>query len=121
MPDPLHLLDGHVGIENILIPQDTPRMPEARPLPATALREAGLEELFGTVNSDKLLEQALCPSVGDGSVLQPQEFSHCLKSSLEALKDSQQIAVRSFVSAELAPLLENETLLQAYSGLLVGG
>ena len=96
-------------------------MPEARPLPSTALREAGLEELFGAANTDKVLEQALCPPVGDGTILQPAVFSSCLASCLEVLKDNRQAEVRSFVSAELAPLLENDALLQAYSGLLVGG
>ncbi|MBO4300231.1 MAG: type III secretion protein [Desulfovibrio sp.] len=121
MPDPLRLLDGHLGIQGVLDSQDLPRMPEAHPLPSTALREAGLEELFGATNTDKFLEQALCPSVGDGSILQPAEFSAALKESLSALKDNRKPEIRSFVSAELAPLLENEALLQAYSGLLVGG
>ena len=121
MPDPLRLLDGNLGIQGVLDAQDMPRMPEARPLPSTALREAGLEELFGATTTNKFLEHALCPSVGDGTVLQPAEFSACLKASLEALKDNRQPEVRSFDSGELAPLLENETLLQAYSGLLVGG
>lgn len=58
MPDPLRLLDGHVGIENVLSSLETPNMPEARPLPSTALREAGLEELFGATNTEKMLEQA---------------------------------------------------------------
>ena len=96
-------------------------MPEARPLPSTALREAGLEELFGAATTEKFLEQVLCPSVGDGTVLQPAEFSACLRESLGALKDNRQPEVRSFVSGELAPLIENESLLQAYAGLLIGG
>ncbi|MCR4666081.1 MAG: type III secretion protein [Desulfovibrio sp.] len=121
MPDQLRLLDGNLGIQSVLNAQDMPRMPEARPLPSTALREAGLEELFGTLTTEKFLEQTLCPSVGDGTVLQPAEFSACLKESLAALKDSRQPEVRSFVSAELAPLIENEALLQAYAGLLIGG
>ncbi|MBQ9407250.1 MAG: type III secretion protein [Desulfovibrio sp.] len=121
MSAPLHLLDGNVGIQGVLPQPDLPRIPDPRPLPSTALREAGLEELFGTTNTTKFMEQALCPSVGDGAILQPAEFSAALKESLAALKDNRQPEVRSFVSAELAPLLENEALLQAYSGLLVGG
>ena len=121
MPDISRLLDSKVGIENVLLTREMASMPEARPLPSTSLREAGLEELFGATNTDKLLEQALCPSVGDGTILQPSEFSSCLKSSLEVLQNHRQAEVRSFVSAELIPLLENEALLQAYSGLLVGG
>ncbi|MCR5563086.1 MAG: type III secretion protein [Desulfovibrio sp.] len=121
MPDPLRLLDGNLGIQGVLDAQDMPRMPEARPLPSTALREAGLEELFGAATTEKFLEQVLCPSVGDGTVLQPAEFSACLRGSLGALKDNRLPEVRSFVSGELAPLIENESLLQAYAGLLIGG
>lgn len=121
MANSIRLLDSNLGIQGVLDAQDMPRMPEARPLPSTALREAGLEELFGAATTDKLLEQALCPSVGDGSILQPAEFSAALRESLAALKDNRRPEVRSFVSAELAPLLENEALLQAYSGLLMGG
>ncbi|MBE6442748.1 MAG: type III secretion protein [Desulfovibrio sp.] len=121
MANSIRLLDSNLGIQGVLDAQDMPRMPEARPLPSTALREAGLEELFGAATTDKFLEQALCPSVGDGSILQPAEFSAALRESLAALKDNRRPEVRSFVSAELAPLLENEALLQAYSGLLVGG
>lgn len=121
MPTNIGLLDAHLGIQGVLDAQDLPSMPEARPLPSTALREAGLDTLFGARTTEKFLEQALCPSVGDGSILQPAEFSASLKASLEDLKDNRQPEVRSFVSAELAPLLENEALLQAYSGLLVGG
>lgn len=121
MSDPIRLLDGSLGIQGVLDAGDAPKMPEARPLPSTALREAGLEELFGAATTDRFLEQSLCPSVGDGSILQPAAFSDALRESLEALKDNRQPEVRSFVSAELAPLLENEALLQAYSGLLLGG
>lgn len=121
MPDSLRLLDGHLGIQGVLDARDMPRMPEARPLPSTALREAGLEELFGTPTTNKFLEQALCPSVGDGSILQPAEFSAALKDALESLKNSTRPEVRSLLSGEIAPLLENETLMQVYTGLLVGG
>lgn len=121
MADLVRLLDANLGIQNVLDPQDYPHMPEARPLPSTALREAGLETLYGAQTTDRLLEQALCPQVGDGSILQPAEFNSCLSDALEALKNNRQSEVRSFVSGELAPLLENAALLQAYSGLLVGG
>ncbi len=121
MPDPLRLLDGNLGIQSVLHSQEMPRMPEARPLPSTALHEAGLEELFSATTTDKFLEHALCPPVGDGTVLQPAEFSSCLRESLTVLKENRQPEVRSFVSGELSPLLENEALLQAYSGLLIGG
>lgn len=121
MNESIRLLDSNLGISTVM-QAETPRsMPEAKPLPATALRELGLEELYGAKTTDKLLEQALCPSIGDGTVLQPAVFSNHLKESLESLKDNRNPAVRSFVSGELAPLLENESLLGAYEGLLVGG
>ncbi|MBQ9536456.1 MAG: type III secretion protein [Desulfovibrionaceae bacterium] len=121
MADPIRLLDANLGISGILDAQENAHIPQARPLPSTALREAGLEELFGAKTSDKYLEEALCPDVGDGTILEPATFSAAIKSSLETLKDQTHADIRSFISGELAPLTENDTLLQAYSGLLVGG
>ena len=40
---------------------------------------------------------------------------------LEALKDSDDPAVRALADGELAPLLQNKELLNAYMGLMIGG
>ena len=122
-----NLLDPNQGIQNILAPSLAGvdgHMPGARPLAANVLREAGLEDLYGGVSASlagKLLEEALCPEVGDGDVLRPDVFHAQLTGSLEALQGSRDPAVRAFVRDELRPLLENAELLKAYVGLMIGG
>ena len=44
-----------------------------------------------------------------------------LAGCLEALKDSDDPAVRALADGELAPLLQNKELLNAYMGLMIGG
>ncbi len=117
----LNLLDPNLGIQNVMDAGSGAHMPEARPLAATVLREAGLDELYSFKAAEKQLDAALCPSVGDGSILQPEIFQSELKGGLNALKDSRSPAVRIFVRDELAPLLENTELLKAYTGLMLGG
>lgn len=117
----LNLLDPNLGIQNVMDAGNGGHMPDARPLASSVLREAGLDELYNRGAAEKLLESALCPPVGDGSILQPEIFQAELRNSLNALKDSRAPAVRAFVRDELAPLLENTELLKAYTGLMVGG
>ena len=117
----LNLLDPNLGIQNVMDSGSGARMPDARPLASTVLREAGLDELYQQGAAEKQLDAALCPPVGDGSILQPEIFQAALRGGLEALKDSRDPAVRAFVRDELAPLLENTELLKAYTGLMVGG
>ena len=88
---------------------------------SSAMREAGLDELYNSRKAAQQLEAALCPPVGDGSLLQPELFHMELQGALTALRDSDKPAVRAFVRDELAPLLENTELLRAYTGLMVGG
>jgi len=117
----LNLLDPHLGIQNLMQTETGDHLPGARPLASSLLREAGLEELYSRYGASRQLEEALCPPVGDGSILQPENFQVALKGSLDALKDSRNPAVRAFVRDELGPLLENTELLRAYTGLMVGG
>ena len=72
-------------------------------------------------NAHHLVEQALCPDAGDGDILRPEVFSGNLAGCLEALKDSDDPAVRALADGELAPLLQNKELLNAYMGLMIGG
>lgn len=58
---------------------------------------------------------------GDGDILRPEVFSGNLAGCLEALKDSDDPAVRRWPTAELAPLLQNKELLNAYMGMMIGG
>ena len=80
-------------------------LPDARPLASSAMREAGLDELYNSRKAAQQLEAALCPPVGDGSLLQPELFHMELQGALTALRDSDKPAVRAFVRDELAPLL----------------
>ena len=117
----LNLLDPNLGIQNVMDSGNGTHMPDARPLASTVLREAGLDELYNSGAAEKQLDAALCPPVGDGSILQPENFQAELRACLDTLKDSRAPAVRAFVRDELAPLLENTELLKAYTGLMVGG
>ncbi len=121
MPTSINLLDASLGIQNVMDMPETGSLPQARELPANALREAGLEDLYAPVNARQLMEKALCPDVGDGSILSPQTFSGLLRESMQKLEGSSNPAVKEMVSGELRPLLQNGELLQAYLGLMIGG
>jgi type III secretion protein X len=117
----INLLDPSLGIQNVMEMPSPDSLPRARELASNALNEAGLEELYAPDNARHCVEQALCPEVGDGSILNPQQFSALLHDSLNNLSDMDDPAVRELVSRELTPLLQNEQLLQAYVGLMIGG
>ena len=119
----INLLDPSLGIQSVMdSPATRPSgMPAARPLAANVLREAGLEELYSPSNAHHLVEQALCPDAGDGELLRPDVFSANLAGCMDALRDAEDPAVRAFVHDELAPLLQNRELLNAYMGLMIGG
>ncbi|MDR3043533.1 MAG: type III secretion protein [Desulfovibrio sp.] len=116
------IFDGSLGIQTVLdVDAGRDPMPKARPLAASVLREAGLEELYAPRNARQIVEQALCPPVGDGEMLRPDVFGANLNACLDALSMERDPAVREFVRNDLAPLLENAELLRAYAGLMVGG
>lgn len=116
------IFDTSVGIQNVLLNElENATMPQAKQLAANVLSEAGLEELYMPRNAARLIEGALCPEVGDGKILRPDIFAALLRGALEALRDSKNPDVRSFLRKDLAPMLEDANLLQAYTGLMVGG
>ena len=116
------IFDTSVGIQNVLLNElENATMPQARPLAANVLSEAGLEELYMPGNAARMIENALCPEVGDGKILRPDVFSAHLREGFEALRDSKNPDVRAFLRKDLAPMLEDAGLLQAYTGLMVGG
>ena len=132
MPLPVNLLDSSLGIQNVMDMPDLDNLPRARELASNALSEPGLEELYAPNNVWQLMERALCPDVGDGSMLNPEAFSESLQSCVNDLKGSSDPgassrrsplgpAVRDMVSQEREPLLQNGRLLQAYLGLMIGG
>lgn len=119
-----NLLDSSLGIQDILDTQrfsENAQLPRARPLAASVLREAGLEELYSPLNAGRLVEHALCPDVGDGELLRPEVFAAHLRECFMTLKDNGNPAVRAFLDTDLRLLLENRDLLQAYAGLMIGG
>lgn len=117
----INLLDPSLGIQHVMDIRQGEALPTARPLASSVLREAGLEELYAPSNARHLVEQALCPDVGDGEMLRPEVFSAQITSCIEALQQSDDPAVRELIEQDLAPLLENKELLNAYTGLMIGG
>lgn len=116
------IFDTSIGIQSVLMNEpDNAGMPSAKPLAANVMAEAGLEELYLPNNAGRMVEAALCPEVGDGRILRPDVFTANLQDSLAALQDSRNADVRAFVRKDLAPMLEDNALLQAYVGLMVGG
>ena len=55
----INLLDPGLGIQNIMDPGTAGHLPDARPLASSAMREAGLDELY---NSRKARPWATAPS-----------------------------------------------------------
>ncbi|HJD96695.1 type III secretion protein [Mailhella massiliensis] len=121
MPSSINLLDPSLGIQHVMDMPEPANLPRARELASNALNEPGLEELYAPGNAWQLVEQALCPDVGDGSMLNPEIFSGTLESCLRDLEGSSDPAVQAMLSEELTPLLQNGQLLQAYLGLMIGG
>lgn len=121
MPSSINLLDPSLGIQNVMDVPEHSGLPRARELASNALREAGLDELYAPTNARQLVERALCPDVGDGSMLSPEAFSETLHSCVSELSASTDPAAREMLDQELVPLLQNGQLLQAYLGLMIGG
>lgn len=122
----VNILSSSLGIQSVMdsMPSQesgTQGMPQARPLASTVIHEAALDEVYNPATAESLLQKALCPDVGDGEIVQPEVFRANLKASMEDLSMSRDPAVREFVKQDLQPLLENNELLQAYTGLMVGG
>ena len=116
------IFDTSVGIQNVLLNElENATMPKARPLAANVMSDIGLEDLYMPGNAARMIETALCPEVGDGKVLRPDIFSALLRGGFEALSESKNPDVRAFLRKDLAPMLEDSNLLQAYTGLMVGG
>ena len=118
---PVNLLDSGLGIQNILDPGSQTHMPEARPLASTVLREAGLDELYTRSGAQKQIEAALCPPVGDGSILQPEIFHAHLQGALDALKESRNPAVRTPVRDRQGALHGKTVILRGETGRMLGG
>ena len=119
----IDVFNPSLGIQTLM---DTPEMtgqhmPQARPLASNMLFQAGLEELYRPSNARSLVEEALCPEVGDGEILCPDVFSDNLGGCLEECETSENPILTELAEKELRPLLENKMLLRAYVNLMMGG
>lgn len=129
MPAPVQsLLNPSIGIADLMPMPAGERLPQARELSASVLQETGLEALYGAVNARTVVQGLICPSIGDGTLVNPEMFTSRLKSLQKKLRSGETAAgaasdprVREMLEKELEPLLQNESLFVAYSNLMVGG
>ena len=121
MPAHIDLLSPSFGIQDVLEMPDFGQLPKARELAANALNSAGIEELYPLGNARQLIEQALCPDVGDGSLLNSQRFQETIDSVITGTDEGDDPSLVAMVKKELIPLRQNKELLQAYLGLMIGG
>ena len=117
----VNLLDPSIGIQNVIDMPVRSDLPAARELPANAVVETGLDELFAPVNAGVLTERLLCPEVGDGTMLSPEVFAENLRSCADLLRGDDSPEARALVEEELEPLMQNSGLMQAYIGQMIGG
>ena len=115
------LFDQNFGIQDILQFNTDNHMPTARPLASTVMNEAGLDSLYSPVTASRLLEAMMRPSVGDGDLTRPEIFEKNIQGTLQNLEGIDNPAVKNFLNEILTPLVNNTSLLQAYSGLMIQG
>ena len=115
------LLDATLGIQSVMEPPGGASLPAAQSMASTVLRPQGVESLYVPANVRTLTEKALHPAVGDGALLQPEVFGACLRHCAEELRAMPGPAARELLEKEVQPLLNNSKLLQAYTGLMLGG
>lgn len=121
MPLNINLLDNNLGIAEITTNQNADKLPTARNLASNIAHDLGLDRLYPNNSIEQQLATMLRPATGDGSIIQPENFRAALGKCLENLKETNDPAVQKFVQKELQPLLENTALLNAYTGLMIGG
>ena len=116
------LFDTSMGIQQVLSDHTANKsMPQARPLASTVMSDVGLEELYLPANAARMVEEALCPDVGDGRLLQPEAFAANLQNVHHLLQDATDPDVRAFVRKDLLPMLDDAALLRTYVGLMING
>lgn len=115
------ILNSTVGIQELLRMPPEAGLPQAKELAAGMLQQTGLESLFATHGARTATEALICPSVGDGTLVSPEVFSGLLESLVKKLRKSPNDKVRTMAEKELMPLMQNNMLLSAYRGLMLGG
>ena len=116
-----NIFNPSVGIQGLLDMPDTGRLPQSRELATGALQATGLEGLYGPTNARTGIENLLCPNVGDGTLVSPEVFSAELEAIVRKLEKSENPKIRAMLVKEIIPLLQNNMLLSAYQGLMIGG
>ena len=119
MAGPVNLLNANFGVADILPPLEDGHLPEAADLSTAKLNVSNLEQLFADNNVNSLILKALDFEVKDKELLNGAKFNAALRDIQEELSLSRDPAVREFVRNDLAPLLENQDLLNAYLGMMV--
>jgi len=114
-------MNPSLGIEELMQMPEARNLPKARELASSALYQTGLEGLYGAVNTRTVIESMLCPDVGDGTLVSPEVFNAELEAIVKKLAQSENPKIRTMLSEEIMPLLENGELLSAYRGLMIGG
>ncbi len=116
-----NIFDSKVGIQSILNQSHLDNLPQAKQIAASVVQEAGIEDVYSPKNFRKMVESLICPSVGDGEILKPYNFSRALNACADDMKNTSDPDIQDFLMKDLFPLLENEELLRTYSGLMIGG
>lgn len=114
-------MNPSIGIQSLMDMPDAGRLPETKELAPGLLRETGLEGLYGQVNTKTVVEDLLCPNVGDGTLVSPEVFSRELEAIVEKLQKSDNPKIKTLLANEITPLMENGALFSAYQGLMIGG
>ena len=117
----INLLDSNLGIQKFLETTQETSLPQPRTLVSSAIKEDGLEELYASKNYEQLIEEVLYPQISDSDILRPEIFSQNLFSCTEKMKHVNNDLVKQVVNEDLQILLENQELLRAYCGLMIGG
>ncbi len=119
------LFNPSVGIQSLLPMADAEPLPDAREVGASAVGRSTLESLYGPANARARIEHCLAPDIGDGTPVSPEVFARSLrdisKKLEKRLKKHPDPKLAALLEEELEPLLENDMLLSAYRGLMLGG
>ncbi len=117
----INLFDPDLGIQSVLENQDNYKLPGAKQFATPSTYDTSLEAVYNLSNTKSMLEDAVCPDMGNGEIVRSDVFSNSLERCALAHKNSKDQDVQDFLKKDLYPLLENEGLLRTYYNLMLGG
>ncbi len=117
----INLFDPNLGIQSIIENQDNYKLPAAKQFATPNIYDASLESTYNLPNIQSMIEDAVCPDMGDGEIVRGDVLSAVLHTCALELKNSSDADVQDFLRNDLFPLLENEDLLRTYYNLMLGG